>query len=192
MTQTELSEPVESNNSPALEMDQHVEQQTPTVHSETQAETTTEQAKDGENDVISSSITVAVRVRPLTEKEKCQLPSEGNQFAFNSGAALANSDANKFGGARKVISVLDDKVLVFDPPPGINGISGGTNARINHLRGGRPNKDVRFAFDRVFGEDATQEEVFCGTTKKLVGSVLNGYNATVFAYGVSVRRVCEE
>jgi kinesin family member 18/19 len=44
-------------------------------------------------------------------------------------------------------------------------------------------KDQKYAFDRVFGETTTQLEVYEGTTKKLIPSVLSGYNATVFAYG---------
>nr|XP_050858524.1 kinesin-like protein KIF19 isoform X2 [Vespula vulgaris] len=43
----------------------------------------------------------------------------------------------------------------------------------------------QYLFDVVFGEDATQEAVYNGTTKNLVQDVLNGYNATVFAYGAT-------
>lgn len=42
-------------------------------------------------------------------------------------------------------------------------------------------------FDRVFGMDATQEAVFKDTALPLLEGVLDGYNATVFAYGVSDR-----
>ncbi|XP_047359619.1 kinesin-like protein KIF19 isoform X2 [Vespa velutina] len=43
----------------------------------------------------------------------------------------------------------------------------------------------QYLYDIVFGEDATQEVVYEGTTKNLVQDVLNGYNATVFAYGAT-------
>ncbi|KAI4489205.1 hypothetical protein M0804_004703 [Polistes exclamans] len=43
----------------------------------------------------------------------------------------------------------------------------------------------QYLFDVVFGEDATQEAVYENTTKNLVQDVLNGYNATVFAYGAT-------
>uniref|UniRef100_A0A8C0BLQ6 Kinesin-like protein n=1 Tax=Buteo japonicus TaxID=224669 RepID=A0A8C0BLQ6_9AVES len=46
-------------------------------------------------------------------------------------------------------------------------------------------KDLKFVFDRVFGEGATQEEVFKHTTCKMLDSVLNGYNCSVFAYGAT-------
>ena len=45
--------------------------------------------------------------------------------------------------------------------------------------------DRRYVFDRVFGMDATQEAVFRDTALPLLEGVLDGYNATVFAYGVS-------
>ncbi|KAJ8957441.1 hypothetical protein NQ318_004921 [Aromia moschata] len=43
--------------------------------------------------------------------------------------------------------------------------------------------DKQYSFDVVFGEDSTQEDVYEVTTSSLVKDVLNGYNATVFAYG---------
>ncbi|XP_011692796.1 PREDICTED: kinesin-like protein KIF19 [Wasmannia auropunctata] len=43
----------------------------------------------------------------------------------------------------------------------------------------------QYLYDMVFGESSTQEEVYEGTTKNLVQDVLNGYNATVFAYGAT-------
>lgn len=46
-------------------------------------------------------------------------------------------------------------------------------------------KDQVFAFDRVFDSNTTQSDVYEGTTKALLDSVLDGYNATVFAYGAT-------
>lgn len=50
---------------------------------------------------------------------------------------------------------------------------------------GKKVKDQVFAFDRVFDENATQTEVYEATTKSLLDNVLDGYNATVFAYGAT-------
>lgn len=50
---------------------------------------------------------------------------------------------------------------------------------------GKKVKDQVFAFDRVFDENVTQTEVYEATTKNLLDSVLDGYNATVFAYGAT-------
>ena len=40
-----------------------------------------------------------------------------------------------------------------------------------------------FTFDRAFGPDATQEAVYAACAKNLVENVINGHNATIFAYG---------
>jgi kinesin family protein 18/19 len=50
---------------------------------------------------------------------------------------------------------------------------------------GKRVKDQTFAFDRVFDETTTQGDVYEATTKPLLDSVLDGYNATVFAYGAT-------
>lgn len=46
-------------------------------------------------------------------------------------------------------------------------------------------KDQTFGFDRVFDENTTQPDVYEATTKPLLDQVLDGYNATVFAYGAT-------
>lgn len=50
---------------------------------------------------------------------------------------------------------------------------------------GKRVKDQTFAFDRIFDQNATQGEVYEATTRTLLDSVLDGYNATVFAYGAT-------
>lgn len=50
---------------------------------------------------------------------------------------------------------------------------------------GKRVKDQTFGFDRVFDETTTQGDVYESTTKPLLDSVLDGYNATVFAYGAT-------
>ena len=50
---------------------------------------------------------------------------------------------------------------------------------------GKRSKDQTFGFDRVFDENTTQGDVYEATTRNLLDSVLDGYNATVFAYGAT-------
>jgi len=50
---------------------------------------------------------------------------------------------------------------------------------------GKRSKDQTFGFDRVFDENTTQGDVYESTTRGLLDSVLDGYNATVFAYGAT-------
>lgn len=50
---------------------------------------------------------------------------------------------------------------------------------------GKRVKDMRFGFDRVFDETCSQQDVYEATTRTLLDSVLDGFNATVFAYGAT-------
>ena len=58
-------------------------------------------------------------------------------------------------GIRRVVQVVDDRVLVFDPPEE-NPIAQYSKTMI---AGGRKTKDMRYAFDHVFDETCTQEDV---------------------------------
>ncbi|KFV86614.1 Kinesin-like KIF18B, partial [Struthio camelus australis] len=85
------------------------------------------------------------------------------------------------GAAHAVLQVVDQHILVFDPEePG--SLPGGLPAGRGPKHKG---KDLKFVFDRVFGEGATQEEVFQHTTREVLDGVLNGYNCSVFAYGAT-------
>jgi hypothetical protein len=59
-------------------------------------------------------------------------------------------------GIRRVVQVVDDRVLVFDPPEE-NPIAQYSKTIV---AGGRKTKDMRYAFDRVFDERCTQEDVW--------------------------------
>lgn len=73
------------------------------------------------------------------------------------------------------------QISVFDPPDD-NQIA--RNAK-SCGPPGRRSKDQTFGFDRVFDENTSQAEVYEATTRNLLDSVLDGYNATVFAYGAT-------
>lgn len=45
--------------------------------------------------------------------------------------------------------------------------------------------DKQYCFDYAFGENSTQEEVYNVTARPLVKDILDGINATVFAYGAT-------
>lgn len=49
----------------------------------------------------------------------------------------------------------------------------------------RRKKEAKYAFDRVFGESATQTQVYEHSGLPLLDTVLQGYNATLFAYGAT-------
>ncbi|CAG79248.1 P-loop containing nucleoside triphosphate hydrolase protein [Yarrowia lipolytica] len=142
---------------------------------------------------MESSISVAVRVRPFTQTEQTYLQHNPKQQLFLGDGSLASSSTNtatvnpftsRKGGKsiRKIINVVDDKMLIFDPPES-SPVAGmhkaafpGNTHRI---------REHRFVFDQLFDEDASQEQVYNQTTRPLLSNIFDGYNATVFAYGAT-------
>ncbi len=104
---------------------------------------------DGE---VCSHVKVVVRVRPFNNKEK-----DGNY--------------------KKVVQVVDNHMLIFDPKEEEVTFFRGQRVGKRDVRK-RANKDLKFVFDSVFREDSSQVEVFENTTKAIVDGVLNGYNCT--------------
>ncbi|BFZ04113.1 hypothetical protein BsWGS_07153 [Bradybaena similaris] len=105
----------------------------------------------------NANVKVVVRVRPVNESEQ----SEKYHI---------------------VTEAISDHMLVFDPK--IQNTSGFllmSQRDINRRRF----KDLKYAFDYVFGASASNRDVFEQTTKGIVSGVLNGYNCSVFAYGAT-------
>jgi kinesin family protein 18/19 len=80
---------------------------------------------------------------------------------------------------------VDDQVLIFDPK--INSQAffyhGVEQKGRDLLR--KANKDLQFMFDKVFGYESSNAEIFESTTKNLINSLMDGYNCSVFAYGAT-------
>jgi kinesin family protein 18/19 len=55
---------------------------------------------------------------------------------------------------------------------------------LEYFSGSRSREKI-FEFDHVFGDLESQEKVFNTCVKQQVDAVMNGYNATVFAYGAT-------
>ncbi|KAM6308971.1 kinesin-like protein KIF18A [Aegotheles albertisi] len=113
---------------------------------------------DKEEDVCNH-VRVAVRVRPESQKEKN-------------------------GNFSKVVHVVDQHILVFDPKEEEVSFFHGKRL-INRDINKRKRKDLKFVFDAVFDESSSQLEVFEHTTKSIIDGFLNGYNCTVLAYGAT-------
>ncbi|KAG8438232.1 hypothetical protein GDO86_008793 [Hymenochirus boettgeri] len=108
---------------------------------------------------VCSHVRVVVRVRPENDKEK-------------------------HGNSTKVVQVVDQHILVFDPKVEEVGFFHG-KSQANRDITKRKNKDLKFVFDCVFDAHSSQQEVFEQTTKIVLDGVLNGYNCTVLAYGAT-------
>ena len=125
-----------------------------------------------------------VRIRPPTSYEAERLPPPGHSLtaAFGGDGHLTAAPKALSYPLRRVVQPCDDRSLTFDPPD--EETSRQYEAK-GYYPGRRPFKDQLYIFDRVFDQDAQQVDVFEGTTKKLLDGLLDGFNATVFAYGVS-------
>ena len=74
---------------------------------------------------------------------------------------------------KETISIIYEKFLKVKDP---NGFLTPNNVRT---------KEKILEFDYVFSPLSTQEKIFNFTTKFLIDNVINGYNASVFAYGAT-------
>ncbi|KAI3139053.1 uncharacterized protein N7518_006751 [Penicillium psychrosexuale] len=131
----------------------------------------------------ASSISVTVRVRPFTIREAAQITrcDEGPLFLGDGSLAGAPTPKLNQKGIRSIVKVIDDRCLVFDPPED-NPVQKFSRSVVPN---GKRVKDQTFAFDRIFDQNASQGEVYESTTRSLLDNVLDGYNATVFAYGAT-------
>ncbi|NXI70951.1 KI18A protein, partial [Anseranas semipalmata] len=108
---------------------------------------------------VCNHVKVVVRVRPESQKEK-----DGN---FS-----------------RVVHVVDQHILVFDPKE--EEVSFFHKRKLIHRDiNKKAKKDLKFVFDAVFAESSSQLEVFEHTTKGVLDGFLNGYNCTVLAYGAT-------
>ncbi|KAL2642170.1 hypothetical protein R1flu_009757 [Riccia fluitans] len=98
----------------------------------------------------ATTLLVAVRCRPITQKEKDK--------------------------SRDILRVVDDKVVVVLDPD--------TNKEYLDRVQGR-SKEKRYAFDIAFDGNATNKDVYEITVSNMVEGVVQGLNATVFAYGAT-------
>ena len=97
--------------------------------------------------------------------------------------------AERVGTFRQMVKRVDDTMLVFDPAATDDGRCDRRSLLPDELRrrrfGMRRHKNLRYAYDHVFGDDCGQTFIFEKTTRPLIDFVAQGYAATVFAYGAT-------
>lgn len=77
----------------------------------------------------------------------------------------------------EIVRILDKKVVILMDPLELMNAKGAL--------GKNRSKEKQYAFDHAFDADTGQQEIFESTTKFLVNGILDGFNATVFAYGAT-------
>eukprot|EP00911_Craspedida_sp_UC1_P002509 UC1_evm1s1864 len=58
-----------------------------------------------------------------------------------------------------------------------------TIENVSLLPGMREGTQMRYTYDRIFGSDVSTQTVYEQSVRDVVGSTLDGFNATIFAYG---------
>jgi len=121
--------------------------------------------------VSQATLSVAVRARPVSKKER-------------------------LAGARTITKTVDERCMVVmdpdDPRCGSNGSDRSSDAacvndrkKTHVVAGGVRKRERQYVFDGAFDGEASNETVYDGTAAPLVRGVLEGVNATVFAYGAT-------
>ncbi|DBA70138.1 TPA: hypothetical protein ACH3X2_012191 [Trebouxia sp. C0005] len=108
--------------------------------------------------VSQSTLTVAVRCRPLTRKERSS-------------------------GCHLITRLVEDKVIiVMDPAaagkPRLPIIRHSTDIKV-------PPREKRYVFDKAYDGNTDNRTLYNGVVKGLIAGVLLGLNTTVFAYGAT-------
>jgi len=114
-----------------------------------------------EKDHSDSNMVVAIRVRPLATRE----------------IGLGDFETVSIEDKLLVFFLIYILVKIVHDPRELE--SDGKHLDVLHR-----SKEQKFFFDRIF-RNATQEAVYQSTCKHLIRPILEGYNATVFAYGTT-------
>uniref|UniRef100_A0A7S3J0T0 Kinesin-like protein n=1 Tax=Euplotes harpa TaxID=151035 RepID=A0A7S3J0T0_9SPIT len=77
----------------------------------------------------------------------------------------------------EIVRIMDRKLVILMDPLELLNAKGAL--------GKNRSKEKQYAFDYAFDSETGQTEIFESTTKFLVEGILEGYNATVFAYGAT-------
>ncbi|KAA8498582.1 Kinesin-like protein KIF11 [Porphyridium purpureum] len=126
------------------------------------------------------NVQVFLRCRPMNSKEKTGnercvvscLPPNAVHLTGASNSGKASSAVSTRNGTLSSSSVVSGSSLA-----GNTATSGGTS------NGSSGMSQRKYQFDRVFGPESTQQEVYDYVAAPIVEEVLQGYNCTVFAYG---------
>lgn len=88
---------------------------------------------------------------------------------------------------KSIVFRTDAETIVFDPKEKTKDFyfQGVKQSTRNDFGRKRPNRNASFQFDKVYGPDATNKQIFTEMLQDLTDHLIDGYNSTVFAYGVT-------
>lgn len=88
---------------------------------------------------------------------------------------------------KSIVFRTDSRTIVFDPKEKtkdfyFQGVKQHTRSDFGKKR---PNRNVSFQYDKVYGPESTNRQIFEEMLKDLTDHLIEGYNSTVFAYGAT-------
>ena len=123
------------------------------------------------NDEINTKIK-----RDKSQIMKIDKPKNPKKNSYNILVAVRCRPLNKKEkeiSEKETVTIIDQKIIKLKDP---NGFLNPNNIRA---------KEKILTYDFAFNSLVTQEQIFNCTIKTLINDILNGYNATVFAYGAT-------
>ena len=112
--------------------------------------------------ILTTNMYVAVRVRPLSQKELDE--SNYKTITINSDNTLNISIPTEY--------VPDDKSKIY-------------LGKKDELIKITNTREATFKYDYIFGENSTQNDVYKNTSSNLIRNIVDGYSATIMAYGAT-------
>ena len=126
-----------------------------------------------------------VHIKPPDEWGQSRLPEplENIRTFYDDGHLTVAAKPISPGQLRSIIKFEEGGCLIFDPM--VEETEQRFRTKGYYPPGTYRYKHKKYQYDYVFGPQVTQLEVFEKTTKLLLNGFLDGYNVTVFVYGVS-------
>jgi kinesin family member 18/19 len=149
-------------------------------------------ASGGSSDSETWKFFVAVRVRPASKSERASNRHRSIVRVIDDHVLVFDPKSDSGGSAGDGADDDDQENSDFNSAAAAAGgrrpktpmASLASALAAGGLGHHRP-REQQFAFDRVFSSRASQRDVYAHTAQRLLDSVLNGYNASCFAYGAT-------
>ncbi len=128
---------------------------------------------DSEGDDEDDAFHAASDVRTSTHK-KLMWQGQSNVIVA---VRVRPLNSKEYRTTENVLKVLDENVVVVLDPT--------RKTRKKDILRKNRSREKQYAFDFAFGAEVPTSHVYDSTTKFLIDGVVNGFNATVFAYGAT-------
>ena len=115
------------------------------------------------------SFKVYIRIRPYLQKDLNLLKNNNNINNNNLSKTISSPKSFSKNNCSKINMLKVEKNIIY----------------LEDIKNHKNKNNKIFVFDNVFNEKINNEDVFKESTKSMIDKVLEGYNSTALAYGVT-------